>query len=70
MKLSNPVYDVLKWVCLVGLPAVAVCYVALSGIWDLPYAEQISMTVNAICTLIGALIGVSTAEYNKGQHER
>lgn len=69
MKLNDKVYDVLKWVCLVCLPALATAYTALSGIWGLPYAKEISMTINAICACMGALLGISTAEYRKGQHE-
>lgn len=65
MKLPNKVYDVLKWICLVVLPATATLYFALSGIWGLPYGEQIVGTIVAIQTFIGALLGISTIKYNK-----
>lgn len=65
MKLSNKVYDVLKWVALIVLPALATLYAVLSAIWGLPFGEQIPATITAIDTFIGALIGVSTAKYNK-----
>lgn len=65
MKLPNKVYDVLKVICTIVLPAISTCYFAIAGIWGLPYAEQIVGTIAAVTTLIGALIGISTANYNK-----
>ena len=64
-KLKDSVYDILKWVNLVCLPALGTAYVALAGVWGFPYAEEVSKTVMAVCTLFGALLGISTAEYNK-----
>ena len=65
MKLPNKVYDVLKWLCMICLPAIAVAYVGLAAVWGWPYAESISKTVNIVCVLMGALLGISTAQHNK-----
>ena len=65
MKLSNKVYDVLKWMALIVLPAVATFYSVLASIWGLPFADQIPATITAIDALLGALIGISTVKYNK-----
>lgn len=67
MKLPDRVYVVLKWVCLILIPACATFYVALSGVWGWPYADQVAKTANAVCTFLGALIGISTAEYYKNK---
>lgn len=64
MKLPNKVYDVLKWITLVVIPAFATAYVGLSAVWGFPYADAISKTAVVVCTLLGALLGISTAEYN------
>lgn len=64
-KLKDSVYDVLKWIALICLPALGVAYSALAGVWGWPYADEIARTVNAVCVLLGALLGISTAEYNK-----
>ena len=64
-KLKDSVYDVLKWIGLICLPALGVAYSALAGVWGWPYADEIARTVNAICVLLGALLGISTAEYRK-----
>ena len=65
MKLNDKIYDILKWITLICLPALGTAYVALAGVWGFPYAEEVSNTVMAVCTLCGALLGISTAEYNK-----
>lgn len=65
MKLNDRVYDILKWVVIVVIPALATAYVALSGIWGWPYADEIAKTAAAVCALLGALLGISTAQYNK-----
>lgn len=63
--MSNKVYDVLKWVALVVLPAVAILYGSLAGIWGLPYAEQIPDTITAVDLFLGVVLGISSAQYNK-----
>ena len=65
MKLSNGLYDILKWVALILIPAAAVLYGALAPVWGWPYAEQIVYTLTAIDTFLGAILGISTAQYNK-----
>lgn len=65
MKLSDKAYEILKWVCLILLPALAFGYGQLSDIWGLPMAEQIPKTINLIATIIGILIGVSTYNYKQ-----
>ena len=64
--LPNKVYDVLKWVALIALPAVATFWLALGQIWDFPYVNEIGATIIAIDTFLGALLGVSTLTYRKG----
>jgi hypothetical protein len=65
MKLSNGWYDILKWVTMIVLPALATAYVGLASIWHWPYADEVAKTTAVICTLLGALLGISTAQYNK-----
>ena len=66
MKLKNKTYDILKWIALYLLPALGTLYFALSGIWGLPYGEQVVGTITAADTFLGVLLGISTATYNKG----
>ena len=63
--LSNRVYDILKWCVMIAFPALTTAYVGLSGIWGWPYAEEVAKTSAVVCVLLGALLGISTAQYNK-----
>ena len=65
MKMSNKVYDVLKYIALIVLPAIATFYAGLSKIWTLPYPVEIPGTIMLIDTLLGSLLKVSTDNYNK-----
>lgn len=65
MKLSNNVYDKLKWVAQYLLPAAGALYFALAGIWGLPYGEQIIGTLAAVDTFLGVILGLSSSNYNK-----
>lgn len=65
LMLTNKTYDILKWICLIALPAISVLVATLGQIWGIPYTENIVLTINAIAVFLGALIGVSTASYNK-----
>ena len=70
MKLSNKVYDILKYVAQYILPALGTLYFALSTIWQLPYGEQIVGTITAIDAFLGAILGISTIQYKKdGEQE-
>lgn len=66
MKMSNKVYDTLKWIAMILLPAVGTLYFALASIWGLPFAEQIVGTITAFDTFLGVILGISTYQYNKG----
>lgn len=65
LLLSNKTYDILKKLVVNVLPAVATLIFALASVWSIPYAEQIVGTITAVCTFIGALIGVSASNYKK-----
>lgn len=68
MKISNKTYDILKWLCLIFLPAASTLYWTLSSIWGWPYAEQVTGTIAAVTTFIGVIIGISTKTYYSEQH--
>lgn len=63
--LSNRTFDILKWVCLVVLPACASLYMGLAKIWELPFEVEIPQTITIVDAFLGALLGVSTIQYNK-----
>ena len=63
--LSNKMYDALKWIVMIAIPALTTAYVGLAAIWDWPCPDAVAKTSAIVCTLLGALLGISTAEYNK-----
>lgn len=69
MKLPDSVYNLLKWLALLAIPALATFYGVIGKVWDLPYTAEIVTTLTAIGTLIGTLIGVSQYNINKGKKE-
>ena len=69
MKLNSKVYDILKWITMICIPALTTAYVGLSAVWGWPYATEVAKTSAVICTLLGALLGISTAQYNKDQND-
>lgn len=66
MKLNDKLYDILKWITMIVIPALATAYVGLAAVWAWPYADEVAKSAAVVCTLLGALLGISTAEYNKG----
>lgn len=65
MKISNKTYDALKWIALCVLPALATLYLALAGIWGIPYGEEVSGTIMALDAFLGVILGISNARYKK-----
>ena len=65
MKLENKVYDALKYIALIVLPAVATLYSGLAKVWALPYGAEIPATIMLIDTFLGVLLKVSTDNYWK-----
>ncbi|MCQ2319222.1 MAG: phage holin [Bacteroidales bacterium] len=63
--MTNSVYDKLKWVALVGLPAITTLYLTLATIWGFPYAEAIGATMGAVDVFLGAVLGISSISYKK-----
>lgn len=63
--LSDNVYTVLKWLVVVCIPACTVAFVGLDSVFGWGYGDIVAKVSAIVCTLIGTLIGISTAQYNK-----
>lgn len=63
--LSDKQYNVLKWIALILLPAMGALYFGLATIWGFPYGEQVVGTITVFDTFLGAILGISTVQYNK-----
>lgn len=69
MTMTNKTYDILKWIAQILLPALAALYAALASIWGFPYGEEVVGTLSAMDVFMGALLQVSTSNYNKKPKE-
>lgn len=69
VKLSNGLYDVLKWTSIVLFPALSVLYATLAPVWGFENVEQVVITINAIGLFIGAIIGLSNASHVKNRYD-
>ena len=67
IMLKNTTYDILKYIALVALPALAVFYSTISNIWNLPFHDAVPDTIMAVDLFLGALLKISTDKYNKEQ---
>lgn len=65
--MSNKVYDILKWIVMIVLPALATLYTTLATLWGWGYVEQISGTITALATALGAALMISSSNYNKNK---
>jgi len=65
MIIPQKLYDILKWVSLVFLPALATAYFGLAQIWGFPYAGEVVATITLTDTLLGSLLGISSAAYKR-----
>ena len=62
--MSNKTYDIIKMISLIGTPAITLIAAVIS-IWNIPYCAQITATLAAIDTFMGALVVILNANYNK-----
>lgn len=65
MKMDDKVYDILKWCCILFLPALAVLVKTIFTIWTIPYGDEIATTIMAIDVFLGSILGISSMTYNK-----
>lgn len=64
MKFNNKVYDILKWVTQIVLPAFGTLYFGLAQIWGFPYTEQVIGTITAVDAFLGIMLGISSYSYD------
>lgn len=63
MILSNKVYDVLKWIALVGLPALTTFYGVVGTTLNIPHTQEVLTIAVAFDTMLGTMLGLSSAKY-------
>jgi hypothetical protein len=65
MRLNDKLYDCLKWIAILLLPALATLVAVIFKIWNLPYGNEIAQTITALATFLGAILGISSVQYKR-----
>ena len=65
MKMSDKVYDILKYVALIGIPAVLTFYGVVGATLNIPYTQEVLTIGAAFDTMLGTLLGISNANFKK-----
>lgn len=61
MKLSNNMYEVLKWFAMIGLPALGTFYFTVANLLGLPYAGEVSGIIVALVTCLSTMLRIGTS---------
>ena len=64
--MNNKLYDFLKWVAILFLPALSTLISVVFNIWNIPYGDEIAQTITALGVFLGAILGISSIQYKKG----
>ena len=67
--MNDKTYDILKLIGLIFAP-VSTFIAALISIWNIPYSAQITATLAALDTRIGALVVIAKAQYDKSKKSK
>lgn len=65
MKMSNRMYDTLKWIVMLVLPGLGSLYFGLSEIWGLPYGEQVVGTITVLTAFLSSILKISNVRYKR-----
>ena len=65
--MNDRIYDWMKWLVVICIPALTVAFVGLDSIFNWGYGDVVAKCSAILCTLLGTLLGISTAQYNKQQ---
>ena len=62
--MSNKLFNTIRFIGEIALPALGTLYFTLSQIWGWPYGEEIVGSLAALTVCIGAFVGIKRAGYD------
>lgn len=66
--LPQKIYEALRWIIAIALPAIGVLITSINAIWSLNLpAQEISLTLDAVALFLGAIFGISKIENDRKQ---
>lgn len=66
--MTNKTYDILKYVTLLIMPALATFVNGVGIVWGIPYTNEITATITAFGVFLGAALGISSKNYEPETH--
>ena len=72
LRLPDRLYDAMKWLVVIFIPALTSLYIGLCTVFNTPffaYPEQVAKVSAYVCTFLGVILGISTIEYRKEDEE-
>lgn len=67
--MNNRLYDALKFIAQIVLPALGTLYASLAEIWGFPFGSQITSTILALDTFMGAVLMISKSQYTRAMRK-
>ena len=65
--LPEKVYEWLRWIVSIVIPAAIVCYGVIGSTLDIPYTEVVLTIAGAVDAFLGTIFGISKINYDKAQ---
>ena len=66
MKLNDHVYDILKWLVLIVIPALTLFYTVIDEVFFIGYSDIVAKLSAGLCACLGTILGISSTQYYKG----
>lgn len=66
--IPDKLYDVLKWIAILFLPALSTFVKVVFTTWNIPNGDEVAITITALATFLGAILGLSAIKYNQGNN--
>lgn len=63
--MSNKVYDVLKYITMIVLPALTTLYGVIGTTLNIPMTQEVITIAVAVTTCLGTCLGISNVNYKK-----
>lgn len=66
--MTNKTYDILKYVALLIMPALATFVNGVGIVWGIPHTNEVTATITALGVFMGAALGISSKNYEPETH--
>lgn len=64
-EIDDRLYDILKWIITIVLPAVETLWLGLGKVWGFPLVTEVGTTIALITAFLGTIFMISSVSYNK-----